>query len=97
MATARDGGRWLSAGYTDLVVDVLIRPSGAIEVLNEEDLPASRESRYRLAIAKALETYVTEAKRLMTEIERETRAVLSRVGRRGPQRLGPSVVALSCG
>ena len=63
-------------GYRDLVVDVLIRPSGAIEILDEDELPPSIEPRYRLAIAKALETCVTEGRRLMTEIERETRAVL---------------------
>jgi len=63
--------------YTDLVVDVLVRPSGAIEVLDEEELPPELDPRYRLAIAKALETCVTEAKRLATEIERETRAVLA--------------------
>ena len=34
------------------------------------------EPRYRLAIAKALETCVTEGRRLSAEIERETRAVL---------------------
>jgi predicted RNA-binding protein associated with RNAse of E/G family len=64
--------------YRDLVVDVLIRASGAIEILDEEELPPSIESRYRLAIAKALETCVTEAKRLVAEIERETQAVLPR-------------------
>jgi predicted RNA-binding protein associated with RNAse of E/G family len=63
--------------YRDLVVDVLIRPSGAIEILDEEELPASIEPRYRLAIAKALETCITEARRLTAEIERETRAALS--------------------
>jgi predicted RNA-binding protein associated with RNAse of E/G family len=62
--------------YRDLVVDVLIRPSGALEILDEEELPPSIEPRYRLAIAKALETCVTEARRLTAEIERETRAVL---------------------
>ncbi len=62
--------------YRDLIVDVLIRPSGAIEILDEDELPPTIEPRYRLAIAKALETCVTEAKRLMTEIERETRAHL---------------------
>jgi predicted RNA-binding protein associated with RNAse of E/G family len=62
--------------YRDLVIDVLLRPSGAIEILDEEELPPSIEPRYRLAIAKALETCVTEAKRLTTEIERETRAVM---------------------
>lgn len=62
--------------YRDLVVDVLIRPSGAIEILDEDELPPTIEPRYRLAIAKALETCVTEAKRLTAEIERETRAHL---------------------
>jgi len=62
--------------YLDLVVDVLILPSGALEVLDEDDLPASIEPRYRLAIARALETCVTEGRRLTAEIERETRAVL---------------------
>jgi len=62
--------------YRDLVVDVLIRTSGAIEILDEDELPPSIEPRDRLAIAKALETCVTEARRLTAEIERETRAVL---------------------
>jgi predicted RNA-binding protein associated with RNAse of E/G family len=62
--------------YRDLVVDVLIRPSGALEILDEDELPPSIEPRYRLAIAKALETCVTEARRLSAEIERETRAAL---------------------
>jgi predicted RNA-binding protein associated with RNAse of E/G family len=62
--------------YRDLVVDVLIRPSGAIEILDEDELPPTVEPRYRLAIAKALETCVTEGRRLSAEIERETRAVL---------------------
>ena len=62
--------------YRDLIVDVLIRPSGAIEILDEDELPPTIEPRYRLAIAKALEVCVTGAKRLTAEIERETRAVL---------------------
>jgi uncharacterized protein len=62
--------------YRDLVVDVLIRPSGAIEILDEDELPPSIEPRYRLAIAKAIEACVTEARRLTAEIERETRTVL---------------------
>lgn len=62
--------------YRDLIVDVVIRPSGAIEILDEQDLPPTIEPRYRGAIAKALETCVTEARRLTAEIERETRAVL---------------------
>jgi len=62
--------------YRDLIVDVLIRPSGAIEILDEDELPPTIEPRYRLAIAKALETCVTESKRLLIEIERETRSRL---------------------
>jgi uncharacterized protein len=62
--------------YRDLVVDILIRTSGAIEILDEDELPPSIEPRHRLAIAKALETCVTEGRRLTAEIERETRAVL---------------------
>ena len=63
--------------YTDLVVDVLVRPFGAIEVLDEDELPATLEPRHRLAIAKALEACVTEPKRLVNEIEQETRAALA--------------------
>jgi predicted RNA-binding protein associated with RNAse of E/G family len=62
--------------YTDLVVDVLLRPSGAIEILDEEELPDSLEPRYRIAIAKGLEACITEGRRLSAEIERETRAAL---------------------
>ena len=63
--------------YTDLVIDVLLRPSGAIEVLDEDELPPTIEPRYRLAIAKAIEVCVTEPRRLLAEIERETRAALA--------------------
>jgi predicted RNA-binding protein associated with RNAse of E/G family len=62
--------------YRDLVVDVLLRPSGALEILDEDELPPALEPRFRSAIAKALETCVTEARRLTAEIERETRAIL---------------------
>jgi uncharacterized protein len=62
--------------YRDLVVDVLIRPSGALEILDEDELPPTIEPRDRLAIAKALETCITEGRRLSAEIERETRAAL---------------------
>jgi hypothetical protein len=56
---------------------VLLRSSGAIEILDEEELPPSLEPRHRLAIAKALETCVTEARRLIAEIERETGVALA--------------------
>src|SRR5256885_16000254 len=35
--------------YTDLVVDVLLRPSGAIDVLDEEELPPDLDPRRRLS------------------------------------------------
>ena len=59
--------------YTDLVVDVLVRPTGALDILDEDELPPTLEPRHRLVIAKSLEVCVTEAKRLIAEIERETR------------------------
>ena len=62
--------------YRDLVIDVLMRPSGALEILDEDEVPPSIEPRYRLAIAKALETCITEGRRLTAEIERETRAAM---------------------
>jgi predicted RNA-binding protein associated with RNAse of E/G family len=66
-----------TVAYIDLVIDVLLRPGGAIEILDEEELPPTLDPRYRLAIAKALEVCVTEGRRLIAEIERETRAALS--------------------
>jgi predicted RNA-binding protein associated with RNAse of E/G family len=62
--------------YTDLAVDVLLRPSGAIDVLDEDEIPPDLEPRHRLVIAKALEILVTDARRLAAEVERETRALL---------------------
>jgi predicted RNA-binding protein associated with RNAse of E/G family len=66
-----------AVAYTDLVVDVLIRPSGAIDVLDEDELPVTIEPRHRLSIAKTLETCVTEARRLTAEIDRDTRIALA--------------------
>ncbi len=62
--------------YTDLVVDVLLHPSGATEILDEDELPAHLEPAHRLTIAKALEALITNPRRLAAEIERETRALL---------------------
>lgn len=58
--------------YLDLTVDVLLRTSGAIEILDEDEVPADLDARYRKAIADALETLVTSPKRLMAEIEKES-------------------------
>ncbi len=58
--------------YRDLVVDVLVRPSGAIEILDEEELPADLEPAARKSIADAVEVVVTGARGLIIEIERES-------------------------
>jgi predicted RNA-binding protein associated with RNAse of E/G family len=65
--------------YRDLTVDVLLRPSGASTVLDEDELPDDLAPPYRLVIAKALEAIVTDPRTLIREIERETAAAL-----RGP-------------
>lgn len=63
-------------GYTDLVVDVLLRPSGETIVLDEEELPPDLEPSRRIHIARALESIASGPRRLAAEIERETRAAL---------------------
>lgn len=59
--------------YDDLIVDVLIDPSGAALVLDEEDLPADLPSPQRATINKALEELTGNSRRLALEIERESR------------------------
>lgn len=63
-------------GYTDLVVDVLLRPSGETVVLDEEELPPDLAPTLRAHIARALEVIASGPRRLAAEIERETRAAL---------------------
>ncbi|MEO8632868.1 MAG: DUF402 domain-containing protein [Chloroflexota bacterium] len=63
-------------GYTDLVVDVLLRPSGETIVLDEEELPPDLPPPQRIVIARALESIAAGPRRLAQEIERETRAAL---------------------
>ena len=62
--------------WRDLIVDVLVKPDGAIDILDEDELPADLPSEHRATIARALEQIVTNPKRLVAEIERETRAAL---------------------
>ena len=64
--------------YTDLVVDVLLRPSGAAEVLDEDELPDDLAPAHRLQIAKALEVLIANPRFLIREIEAETAAALRR-------------------
>ena len=63
--------------YDDLVVDVLIDPSGAALVLDEEELPADLPSPQRIVINRALEELTGNSRRLAVEFERETRRWLS--------------------
>ena len=59
--------------YLDLVVDVLIDSRGGATVLDEDELPADLEPRHRATINKALEELTGNTRRLIAEIERETR------------------------
>jgi predicted RNA-binding protein associated with RNAse of E/G family len=63
--------------YTDLVIDVLLRPTGDTIVLDEEELPPDLEPARRVHIARALEAIASSPRRLAAEIERETRALLT--------------------
>jgi predicted RNA-binding protein associated with RNAse of E/G family len=64
-------------GYTDLVIDVLLRPSGETVVLDKEELPPDLAPSRRIHIARALESIASGPRQLAAEIERETRAALS--------------------
>lgn len=64
--------------YTDLVVDVMLQPSGAADVLDEDELPHDLAPAHRLAIAKALEVLIANPRFLIREIEQETAAALRR-------------------
>ena len=59
--------------YRDLAVDVLIRPSGQLEILDEDELPVDLASADRQRIAEALEQIVANPKRLIREIEELSR------------------------
>ena len=62
--------------WTDLVVDVLLRPSGALEILDEDELPDDLAPEHRRTVARALEQIVTDPRRLGSEIERSSRELL---------------------
>ena len=55
--------------YTDLTVDVLIRPDGDATVLDEDELPDDLAPPHRGVIAKAREALLVNPKRLAREIE----------------------------
>lgn len=56
--------------YLDLTVDVLVLPSGAVTVLDEDDLPDDLSPSHRRVVARALEAVVTDPRTLIREIER---------------------------
>ncbi len=62
--------------WRDLVIDVLVKPDGTIDVLDEDELPEDLPSDDRRTIAQALEQIMTNPKRLVAEIDRESRAAL---------------------
>jgi len=61
--------------YLDLVVDVLVRPTGPSQVLDEDELPADLDPRFRQLIARALEQ-LADPRPISREIERESRRYL---------------------
>jgi predicted RNA-binding protein associated with RNAse of E/G family len=63
--------------YTDLVVDVLLRPSGAADVLDEDELPQDLAPAHRLAIANALEVLIANPRFLIRKIEQATADALA--------------------
>ena len=61
-------------GYRDLVVDILILPSGEATVLDEDELPDDLAPPLRLVIAKAREALLVNPLRMIREIERDSAA-----------------------
>lgn len=61
--------------YLDLVVDVLVRPTGPSQVLDEDELPADLDPRFRQLLARALEQ-LADPGPISREIERESRRYL---------------------
>lgn len=59
--------------WRDLIIDVLVKPDGALDILDEDELPEDLPSDHRRTIAQALEQIVTNPKRLTREIDRESR------------------------
>jgi predicted RNA-binding protein associated with RNAse of E/G family len=59
--------------WRDLIIDVLVKPDGAIDILDEDEVPADLPSEHRRTIAQALEQIVTNPMRLTRDIDRESR------------------------
>ncbi len=65
-----------TVAWRDLIIDVLVKPDGAIDILDEDEVPADLPAEHRRTIAQALEQIVTNPKRLVQEIERASRDLL---------------------
>ncbi len=63
--------------WRDLVVDVLIRPNGAVEVLDEDELPAALPPTVARRIDLARASLVADAATLAAEIEYASQAWLA--------------------
>ena len=62
--------------WRDLIIDVLVKPGGTIDILDEDEVPADLPAEHRRTIAQALEQIVTNPMRLVKEIERASRDAL---------------------
>lgn len=66
-----------AVSYLDLVIDVLLDVRGNATVLDEDELPEDIEPRHRRTIAQALDALTGQSRRIVAEVERETRRLLA--------------------
>ncbi len=59
--------------YLDLAIDVLVRPSGAVDILDEDEVPVDLQPGHRKTIADALEQITANPRGLIKEIEDASR------------------------
>jgi hypothetical protein len=53
-----------------------VKPDGAMDILDEDEVPPDLPAEHRRTIAQALEQIVTNPKRLVREIEQASRDLL---------------------
>jgi Protein of unknown function (DUF402) len=73
--TIRDG--YLE--WRDLTLDVLAMPSGRLEVLDQDELPADLDPDLRARIDQAKDSILSDPRRVMAEVEQRSRALYPRV------------------
>lgn len=61
--------------WDDYAVDVLVRPSGDVEVLDEDELPENVDPSIRRFVTKAQALVFDQLEQIIQSVERETRAV----------------------